>query len=592
VLAAFADLALRRPWALLAANLVVLGIAMALAVGAPGRLGIGSLALDEPVGDGRAEDGAPPDLVIVTTGRTPVRSGVYRVALRVIAAGVRSDPGVAAVRRGPISANERSTSLNVFLSSDDDRERLRDVERIEAGVDPGPLHVAFGGEVAAPLEARRNLSGDFWRLELLALPFVVLVLVAALGPRLAVAPALSAATAIAGSLAGLRIAGAFVNVSLLGIAPAAVLGLAIGVEAPCLLVARFRDEADSTPRSVAVHRTLAAAAALAFPLGIGATAAIAGVVATGLDQAGSMLLACGLSVGLALASALVCVPALIGLWGPSAMDAADEPYAAPPLRRVPRALAGFLASSRLRTVLAGLACAAAMLGAASPLMHADSRPFSPADLRVSGDARMVVAGTTAGRAPGRAASATAVEPPSPSRQSLFGKLAVAAGISAAAFAIVLLVAFRSLRVLPVAIFSLLPAAAACGLCVLVFQDGHIATALGQRGQGALETGAVASLLAGLVAVSAARGVAALRAARGERGLGLGPARAAEMAATLTVPAAIVATLIGAAATAVLAGSDLYPAREFGLAVATGLLIDLFLLRVPLLTALARWGGED
>ena len=589
MLAALVDLALRRPWALLAANLVVLGIAMVLAVGAPARLGIGSLALDEPT---EAKGRAPPDLVIVTTGRTPVRSGVYRVALQVIASGVRSDPGVSAVRRGPISANGRSTSLNVFLSSDDDQERLRQVERIEAGVDPGPLHVTFGGEVAALLEAPRNLSGDFWRLELLALPFVVLVLVAALGPRLAVAPVLSAATAIAGALAGLRIADGVMDVSLLGIAPAAVLGLAIGVEAPFLLVARFRDEANSTAYPDAVRRTLAAAAELAVPLGLGATAATAGLVATTLDQAGSMVLACGLSVALALASAIVCVPALIGLWGPNAMDAAEEPYGAPPLRRAAGAVAGFVARSPLRTALVGVVCAAALLGAASPLLHAESRPFSAADLPASRDVQAVLAEATAG-GPGRpAASATGVAAPSTSRQSLFDELAVAAGISAGALALVLLVAFRSLRVLPVAVVTLLPAAAACGLCVLVFQDGHIASTLGQRGQGALETGAVASLVTGLVAVSTARGVIVLRVARGERGLGLDPARAAEMTAVLTLPAAIVATLIGAAATAVLAGSDLYPAREFGLAVAAGLLIDLMLLRVPLLTALARWGGRD
>jgi hypothetical protein len=41
----------------------------------------------------------------------------------------------------------------------------------------------------------------------------------------------------------------------------------------------------------------------------------------------------------------------------------------------------------------------------------------------------------------------------------------------------------------------------------------------------------------------------------------------------------------------LAGTDLYPAREFGLAVATGLVIDLVLLRAPLIAALARWGGD-
>jgi RND superfamily putative drug exporter len=137
--------------------------------------------------------------------------------------------------------------------------------------------------------------------------------------------------------------------------------------------------------------------------------------------------------------------------------------------------------------------------------------------------------------------------------------------------------------------SLLPAAAACGLCVLVFQDGHLAGAINQSGQGALETGAVASLLAALVSVSAARSAAILQASRDAESLGLEPGWAGYSVASMVVPGAIVATVIAAAATGVLAGAVLSAAREFGLAVSVGLLIDLLVLRPPLIAALARWG---
>jgi uncharacterized membrane protein YdfJ with MMPL/SSD domain len=89
-------------------------------------------------------------------------------------------------------------------------------------------------------------------------------------------------------------------------------------------------------------------------------------------------------------------------------------------------------------------------------------------------------------------------------------------------------------------------------------------------------------------VSAARTVTAINAVREERSLGLAPDRAAETASAFTVPAALAATLIVAAMTIVLVGTDLYPAREFGLAIAAGLILDLTLLRVPLVAALARW----
>src|SRR5213592_3962999 len=83
VMAALADLALRRPWMLVGANLAALAVALILALGAPDHLGTGSLALDDGAGQGgaRAGGGSEPDLVIATTGTVPVRSGAYRIAL-------------------------------------------------------------------------------------------------------------------------------------------------------------------------------------------------------------------------------------------------------------------------------------------------------------------------------------------------------------------------------------------------------------------------------------------------------------------------------------------------------------------------------
>lgn len=577
--AALADLALRRPGALLAGNLAALALAVILAAGAPGGLGIGS----------PATEGAPAgrDLVVATTGPVPVRSGPYQVALRVISAQLRSDAAVASVRRGASSRDRRSTSLVASLAGADEASRQRAVERLEHEVDPGPLRVSYGGEVVALLEARRDLWGDLWKLELLVAPLALLVLVVALGPRLAIAPLLCAATAIAGSLAGLRLVGGLAGISLLGIAPGAVLGLVLGVEAPCLLVARYRDEAASAPGQEAIRRALAGVSELALPLALAAVAAVAGLLATSLHQAPSMVLACALAAIGAVGSALVCVPALLALGVRSPGEPA-EPAGEPRLARAPRSLAGALARSRARALAAGALAVVAMAAAATPLLHADSRPFSAADLPSGSAAAQASASVDAGAQGGAGAPARAKS--AAGDGSLFAKLALAAAISAAALALLLALAF-SVRAIPVAIVSLLPAAAACGLCVLVFQDGHLADAIGQRGQGALEAGAVASSLTGLVAVSATRAATALRAARAECSFGLEPALVAEATAAFTVPAAICATLVGAIAAAALVGSDLYPAREFGLAVAAGLLIDLVLLRVPLVAALARWGGS-
>lgn len=571
----------------MAGNLALLAVAVILAVGAPGRLGIGLPAVG-------GDAGAQADLVVATRGSMPVRSGPYQVALGVISAQLRSDAGVASVRSGPTSADRRSTSLVASLVSDSDADRQRTVERIEREIDPGQLRVSYGGQVATVLEARHELWDDLWKLGSLVALLALVLGAVALGPRLAIAPLLCAATAIAGSLAGLRLVGGLADVSLLGIAPAAVLGLALGVEAPCLLVARFRDEATAAPGGEALRSALTAAGGAALPTALGAIVATAGLLVTGFDQAPSMVLACALAAGLALGSALICVPALLALSRDPSLGRTEQGSGEPPLAWVPRTLAGYLARSSASTALAVAVVTALMAAAALPLLRAESRPFSAADLpsrSQAAKAPVVAADDRGVRGPIPEGGPTPEAKASARDRSLFGRLPLAALVSAAALAIVLGVAV-SPRAIPVALVSLLPAAAACGLCVLVFQEGHLAGAIGQRRQGVLETGAVASLLTALVAISAARAVTAARAAANERALGLERTLAAETVAAFTVPATVLASVVTAIATAALAGSDLFPAREFGLAVAAGVLIDLILLRVPLLAALIRWGGTE
>ena len=102
--AAVVDLALRRPWALIGANLAVLAALAAIAVAGANGLPIGSLATS-----GSAE--AEPDLIVATDGKVPVDSGVYRVALRVISSRVQADAAVSEMRRGPVSSDGRSTVI-------------------------------------------------------------------------------------------------------------------------------------------------------------------------------------------------------------------------------------------------------------------------------------------------------------------------------------------------------------------------------------------------------------------------------------------------------------------------------------------------
>jgi uncharacterized membrane protein YdfJ with MMPL/SSD domain len=574
------DLALRRPWVLLGVQLALLASLVAFAADAPGRLSTGSLSLDESGSASSGETDA--DLVIATTGDVPVRSRVYRVALQAISLQVRLDPEVASVRRGPTSADGRSIALLVSVNAAEESERQRAIERIEDEIDPGPLRLAFGGTAVTASEARDELLDDLGTLELLVAPLVLLVAIAAFGLRLAAAPVLCAGIAIAGVLAGLRLADGLADVSLLGIAPGAVVGLVLGIEAPAMMLARFRDEASMSQPAEALRQATQGSGAMLLPFALATTAAATGALVTPLDQAPSMVFACVVACVLALASSLVAVPALVGLElkrGQGREDSTPGPRGGE-AARIP---SEFATRSGARTATVVVAAVVAMGLAATPLVNGETRPFSAADLPGGSEARAAERTLTGGGGADGSVAADRAE-----GESLFPKLILAAAVSAGALALVFAMGFRSLRLIPAAVATLLPAAAACGLCVLAYQEWHPSWLVVHRGD-ELETGAVASLLVALAVVSANRAVAAIQAVREERLLGLAPAVAAETASALTLPAVAAATAIAAAMVGVLTGSDLEPARQFGFAVAVGVIVDLVLLRVPLIAALARWG---
>jgi hypothetical protein len=580
VLGALADLALRRPWVLLALNLVAAAAAVVASLGAPAQLGIGSTRLEGEAG---------PELVIALEGDVAADTRVFEVAEDVITAQVEADPAVARVQaaRQRNGAQERGSTLVVRFEDVSDDERQRAVERLDERIDPGPLRVTLGGETAALVEARRSLGSDLWRAELLVLPLVLLAMAAAAGPRLLLAPMLAAVTAVAGTLALMRLVGVAADVSLLGLAPGAVVGAVLGIELPAMVAAIHRDEATLSAGPEALRRTVAGGARRAGVIATAASLPALGLLATPLDQAPSLAFGCALGAWLAAASALTGTPALIAIRagrggteattvsGPDVEEeeGGGEGRVVEALRRLP----GVIAAGRLR-ICAALAVAAVPLAALTvAAIDGSSQPLT-ADQFLSGTAPRSALG-----AAGSVAETAG---------SLFEELPLAAAIAAALLTLATLLVTRRPGALLVVPASLIGAAAGLGACVLVFQDGHLAELLDIVPRDALDTEAVATAACALAALGAARSAAALAASRAERRLGVGPEGTAELAAAFTLPGVAMATVAGVALTGALLGVDLYAAKEFGFAVAVGLLLDLLLVRVPLLAALARWGARE
>lgn len=170
-----------RPRGALATGSALLAGTLALALGAPERL---------PAGPIQVEGGAAPAGLVVRTRdprgapALPADSRVYRIALDVIFSRLRADP---VVERVEAVRSSEHADLVVTLAPDGWSERLAAVRRIAAGIDPGPLDVSVRGQIAELDERREAVGGELWRLEIAVLPLLVLVLVGALGMRMALA---------------------------------------------------------------------------------------------------------------------------------------------------------------------------------------------------------------------------------------------------------------------------------------------------------------------------------------------------------------------------------------------------------------------
>jgi hypothetical protein len=265
------------------------------------------------------------------------------------------------------------------------------------------------------------------------------------------------------------------------------------------------------------------------------------------------VLACAAGSAFAFVTAFVAVPPLFALElrrrgeGAGGVDRRLTRWLAAPPR--------LLAQETARSAAGAILGAVALIALAYPLLDASSAPLGA---------------------------------PNASGDSLARELPVAAGVSALLLGVGFAVRARSATAAILGPVSLLPAAAAAGVVVAVFQDGTgLMGALGSAQS--LSNAALGAVVVVVTGMSVTRTVAAAESIRAERELDPGCTGVAERSAALTLPSALVGTVVLSAAAGVLLGADLRAAQELGLGVAVGLVADLLLARAPMLAALARWG---
>ncbi len=323
----------RRAWWVVGVWIVLLLVALPLAPRVPGQLSAGGFILDD-LESARAktllesELGVPPSALVVVFSSSTLEAGTpaFESAAAVAIADVATAPHVARVASHLLSPRQvsadRQTAYDiVFLDLPPDRspealpilrERLRQPPGLDVALAGGP---AFYGDVQTVSEA------DLQRSEIISLPLAALVLLLVFGSAVAAAvPLVVGGTAVIVALAAIFVVASVTPMSIFVLNLATLLGLGLGVDYSLLLTSRFREELALRPDdpdrvAAAVQATVATAGRAVFFSGVTVLLGLLGLVLFEFMILRSVGIAGAIVVGLAVASALTLLPAVLTIVG-------------------------------------------------------------------------------------------------------------------------------------------------------------------------------------------------------------------------------------------------------------------------------------
>jgi RND superfamily putative drug exporter len=313
---------------------VLLLLALPLVPRVPSVLSAGGFILDDlesarAKATLEAELGVPPSALVVVFSSADLVAGTpaFESAVGAAMTDVPSAPHVARVvshllQPRQISADGHTAYDIVFLDLPPDdspdalpilRERLHAAPGLDVALAGGP---AFYGDVQTVSEH------DLQRSELISLPLAALALLLVFGSLVAAGvPLIVGGASVLVALAGVFLVGSMTSMSIFVLNLATLLGLGLGVDYSLLMTSRFREELARRPVdepdrvAEAVRLTVATAGRAVFFSGLTVLLGLLGLVLFEFMILRSVGIAGAIVVGLAVASALTLLPALLTLFG-------------------------------------------------------------------------------------------------------------------------------------------------------------------------------------------------------------------------------------------------------------------------------------
>ena len=246
--------------------------------------------------------------------------------------------------------------------------------------DAGAVQVIVGGPAVAGTDIDEQVGADLALAESIAVPVILVLLVVAFGSVVAaLLPLVVGTIAIIGTFGELSVLGSATDVAIYAINLTTALGLGLGIDYALLMVSRYREElATGRPVPDAVVRTVETAGRTIMFSGLAVAAALSALLLFPLYFLRSFAYAGIGVVAIAVAGALVALPALLAVLG-TRVNAGSLPW----LRRPRSAAAPFwgrlAARVMRRPLLAGGAVVALLVAAALPLLSVE---FGTPDDRV------------------------------------------------------------------------------------------------------------------------------------------------------------------------------------------------------------------
>ncbi|MCA2219188.1 MMPL family transporter [Jidongwangia harbinensis] len=329
---ALGRLVVRRARLTLVGSLVVLALTIIFGGGIFASLSTGGF--DDPDSDSSEVSrllesvgaGAPDILLVVTADAGDVDAAAVTAAGRDLSARLAAVPGIETVTSywtsgspPSLRAEDGRSALILATAGGGEDGAEETVKRVQDGLDgdQGLLDVEIGGAAAIGEAIGHGLEKDLLRAELIAVPLTLLLLLLVFrGVVAALLPLFVGVAATFGAFFVLWSIAQFTDISVFSINLITALGLGLAIDYSLLMVSRFREELDAGHSvGLAVTRTVESAGRTVVFSGVTVAVALLSLIAFPLYFLRSFAYA-GVGVVLvAVAAAVITLPALLAVLG-------------------------------------------------------------------------------------------------------------------------------------------------------------------------------------------------------------------------------------------------------------------------------------